>query len=230
MPRVALTTTTDRASGLFSVALAHGLRPISLPCIEVTTASESILGQARLEIARSDWLVVTSARTVEILWPEGNLPAVEVAAVGRQTATAVARAGGKVSLVGDSGAAELVVSLAGRVAGRYVHFPHGRGANLSNVNALQDAGAMVSTLEVYATTPVPPNSEPVDAAAFGSPSAVEGWFKSRDLEGIVVAAIGGSTSAALADRGHPADIVPDRPDYVELLELLSIRMKERIGS
>jgi uroporphyrinogen-III synthase len=92
---------------------------------------------------------------------------------------------------------------------------------------LEKAAAGMSTWEVYATKPVPPALDPVDAAAFGSPSAVEGWFQARGLQEIVVAAIGGTTGAALYQRGHHADVVPERPDYAELLERLCTRMRAR---
>jgi len=227
MPRVALTTTADRASGLAAMALGQGLQPVILPCIEVVPAPPAVLDEARRSAAGADWLLVTSSRTVEYLWPEGCLPGIEVAAVGPQTAAAVARAGGEVSLVGASDATSLIAELSSLVEDKTVCFPHGRGSDLSKVSMLEKAAASMSTWEVYATKPVPPALDPVDAAAFGSPSAVEGWFQARGLQEIVVAAIGGTTGAALYERGHHADVVPERPDYAELLERLCTRMRER---
>jgi uroporphyrinogen-III synthase len=119
------------------------------------------------------------------------------------------------------------MELAGRVSGKAVLFPHAGGADLSTIGELEHAGADVSAVEVYVTTPVPPALDPVDAAIFGSPSAVEGWFRSRSLDDVVVAAIGATTNEALAHRGRPADLVPNRPDYGSLLEMLSATMRER---
>lgn len=227
IPGVALTTTANRAAELAPIARAHGLRPVVLPCIEVVPASESVLEEARLSAAGSDWLLVTSARTVDLLWPDGQVPDVDVAAVGSRTAAAVTRAGGAVSLVGDSDSFSLTYDFAPLVENAAVCFPHGSGADLSTVKQLEQVGGSVSTWEVYATKPVPPALDPVDAVAFGSPSAVAGWSLSRGFAGVVVGAIGETTGAALSDRGHPADVVADRPDYAELLERLSASVRDR---
>jgi uroporphyrinogen-III synthase len=198
-----------------------------LPCIEVVPARESVLEEARRSAADSDWLLVTSARTIGYLWPHGHLPDVEVAAVGSRTAAAVTGAGGAVSLRGDSGSVDLISELITLVENATVCFPHGRRADLSRVRVLEEAARTVSTWAVYATEPIPPALNPVDAVAFGSPSAVAGWSRSRAFAGVAVGAIGEATGAALSDRGHPADVVADRPDYAELLERLSAAVKDR---
>lgn len=227
IPSVALTTTASRSAELAPIARAHGLRPVVLPCIEVVPAGESALEEARQSAAKSDWLLLTSARTVDFLWPKGHVPDVEVAAVGSLTAAAVTGAGGAVSLLGDSGSVDLISKLVTLVENATVCFPHGRGADLSKMRVLKEAARAVSTWEVYATEPMPPALDPVDAVAFGSPSAVEGWSRSRGFTGVAVGAIGETTGAALSDRGHPADVVADRPDYAELLERLSVSVRDR---
>lgn len=228
IPGLALTTTANRAAELAPIARAHGLRPVVLPCIEVAPARESVLEKARRSAAGSHWLLVTSARTVDLLWPDGHFPDVEVAAVGSRTAAAVARAGGAVSLMGDSDSSSLTSDLAPLVENAAVCFPHGSGADLSKVMQLEQAGGTVSTWEIYATQPVPPALDPVDAVAFGSPSAVAGWSLSRGFAGVVVGAIGETTSAAVADLGHDPHVVANQPDYEELLRRLSTKVRERI--
>ncbi|CAN5792206.1 hypothetical protein BH23ACT4_BH23ACT4_03170 [soil metagenome] len=227
IPSVALTTTAKRAPELAPLARAHGLQPVVLPCIAVLPASDAVLEQARRAVAYSEWLLVTSARTVEYLWPHGQIPDVEVAAVGLRTAKAVTNAGGAVSLVGESGSVALMSEVAALVEQATVCFPHGRGADLSQLRVLEEVARTVSTWEVYATESIPPALDPVDAVAFGSPSAVEGWLRSRGLEDVVVGAIGETTGEALAELGHPPDVVADRPEYSELLERLSARVRDR---
>lgn len=227
IPSVALTTTAKRAAELAPLARASGLRPVVLPCIEVVQARGSILDEARRSAAGSDWLLVTSARTIEYLWPTGRIPEVEVAAVGARTAAAVKGAGGTVSLVGNSGSLDLISELVTMVKDATVCFPHGRGADIAKVQPLAEAGGKVSTWEVYATEPTPPALDPVDGVAFGSPSAVEGWTRSRGFAAVVVGAIGQTTAAALSDRGHDVDVVADRPEYAELLERLSSSLRDR---
>lgn len=226
MPRVALTTTDERARRLADIATVHGLQPVVLPCIEVVPAPSAVLDEVRRSVAAADWLMVTSARTVDYLWPQGGIPGIEVAAVGHQTAAAVSRAGGEVTFVGDFDAASLISELFKLVEGKSVCFPHGRGSDLTKMSVLERAARSMSTWEVYATKPIPPALNPVDAAAFGSPSAVGGWFQARGLQEIVVGAIGATTGAALLQHGQHADVVPERPDYAELLEGLSARIRE----
>ncbi len=219
---VALTTTAERAEELAPLARDHGLRPVVLPCIEVAPAPESVLEQARRSAAASDWLLVTSARTIEYLWPRGGqIPEVEVAAVGTRTAEAVTNAGGAVSLVGHSGSVAMFSELITLVENATVCFPHGRGADLSKMALLDEPARAVSTWEIYATNPIPPALDLVDAVAFGSPSAVEGWSRSRSFAEVVVGAIGETTGEAVSDRGHHPDVVAGRPDYSELLERLA---------
>ncbi len=227
IPSVAITTTAKRAAELAPIARAHGLRPVVLPCIEVVPASESVLEQARRSAAGSEWLLVTSARTIEYLWPHGQIPDVAVAAVGPLTAAAVTDAGGTVSLVGDSGSLDLISELVTLVENATVCFPHGREVDLSKMRVLEEAAGTVSTWEVYATEPMPPAVDPVDAVAFGSPSAVEGWSRSRGFAEVVVGAIGETTGEALSDRGQHPDVVAARPDYLELLQRLSACVKDR---
>lgn len=227
IPSVAITTTAKRAAELAPIARAHGLRPVVLPCIEVVPASESVLEQARRSAAGSEWLLVTSARTIEYLWPHGQIPDVAVAAVGPLTAAAVTDAGGTVSLVGDSGSLDLISELVTLVENATVCFPHGREVDLSKMRVLEEAAGTVSTWEVYATEPMSPAVDPVDVVAFGSPSAVEGWSRSRGFAEVVVGAIGETTGEALSDRGQHPDVVAARPDYLELLQRLSACVKDR---
>lgn len=227
MSRVALTTTTDRATRLREVCVEVGLEPKVLPCIEVMPASERALQAARDDVATSDWLVITSSRAVTSLWPEGGMPAVTVATVGSSTADAVRDAGGVPTVVGRGGAAELIDLIAGRVEGRRVAFPHGSGAGQSTVEALNAAGADVASAPVYEIRPIGPSTTEVDAVAFGSPSAVSGWFLSRDLDGIVTGAIGTTTERALAEHSVIPDVVPPRPSFDHMIGLIADRMRDR---
>jgi uroporphyrinogen-III synthase len=121
----------------------------------------------------------------------------------------------------------MISELSELVEGKFVSFPHGRGSDLTKVSVLERAARSVSTWEVYSARPIPPALNPVEAVAFGSPSSVEGWFQSRGLQDIVVGAIGDTTGAALGEHGQHAYVVPERPDYAELLERLSAKVRER---
>ena len=227
MFRVAITTAEDRASRLSDMARGHGLEPVSLPCIDVIPAPEDQLSGARSQAAEADWLVVTSSRAIDTLWPGGGMPDVPVAVVGSSTAEVAVRAGGRVAVVGDGGAEDLVEELAGHVGGKSVFFPHASGADPATLYRLGEAGAEVAASAVYETRPIGPGADPVDAAIFGSPSAVSGWCRSRSLGDLVLAAIGKATGAALVERGHHPDVVPPHPDFELLISLLAAHLAER---
>lgn len=225
--RVAITTTSDRAADLGRRAEARGLEPVELPCIEVAPGPEQALARARSETARADWLVLASPRAVRSVWPEGGMPGAAVAVVGSRTAEAVVEAGGRVAMVGDGGSAELLSRLAPMVVGRSVVYCHGSETDPAVMEALAGSAAVVTALAVYRTRPVAPGPDQVDAAVFGSPSAVAGWCMSRDLEGVVLAAIGPTTGQALEERGRPPQLVSPRPDYDTLIDLLAEYMSAR---
>lgn len=225
--RVAVTTSIDGAARPSAALAAEGLDPVALPCIEVAPSPARVLAEVRARAARSDLIVVTSPRAVRAVWGEERMPPVPVAAVGRATAAAVREAGGWVQLAGTAGARRLTGLLQPSVGGKKILFPHGDLSGPALVAGLRAAGAAVTAIVAYRTRPVAPGADPVDAAVFGSPSAVAGWCSARTLEGLVPAAIGPTTAAALCDRGHPDVILPDRPDYGRLAAALAAFDRER---
>ena len=227
LPRIALTTTSDRISRLSEIVEAHGLEPVALPCIEVQPADAGTLAAARSEALSTDWLVITSRRVVEALWPDGGMPDTPVAAVGDATAEAVREAGGSSGVVGEAGSADLIERLRTELSGRNVLFPHASGSDPSTIERLEESGANVTALVVYETRPVAPSEDPVDAVMFGSPSAVKGWCLSRTLDDIVLAAIGETTRAAIRDVGRDARVTSPRPDFELLAAMLADHLRER---
>lgn len=227
VPRVALTTTSDRVAELAELVTSQGLQPVSLPCVEVVAAERATLEEARSAARDVDWLIVTSPRTVMVLWPKGGMPDVPVAAVGARSAAAVVGAGGFVAATGEAGAEALLDGLTGSVAGRHVLWAHGLGADPSAAARLRDLGAAVTDAAVYETRSIPPRADAVDAALFASPSAVTGWLMGRGLDGMILAAIGATTAAALAAGGCPPDVVPVRPEYPLMIEAVAQHLSER---
>lgn len=227
MNRVAITTAADGYQRVAALARASGLQPVPLPCIAVIPAPHEILELVRDLAAKADWLVLTSARTVEILWPHGGMASTSVAAVGPVTASAVEQAGGRVTLVGDAGGGKLAVELAERIDGLSVLFPHASGTNRATIEILQEAAGRFEALPVYGTRPLAPGPDPVDAVTFGSPSAVRGWALTRDFDDLVLATIGDATATALADAARRPEVMPPRPDLEDLFALLAQHMRQR---
>ncbi len=222
MNRVAVTTTADSAPRIGAALIAHQLTPVMLPCIAISPSAEEVLKELRAEAKKADLIVVTSARAVRITWPNRDMPSTPTAAVGRATAEAVVEAGGKLSEIGDSDAEGLVESLV--VKGLRVVFPHARAADPGTAAALEARGARVFASPAYDTIPIAPADDKVNAAIFGSPSAVNGWLMRRPLDGIVVAAMGSTTASALRVRGVENPVVPSRPGFEELAAALAERI------
>ena len=225
--RVALTTTPDRADVMGPSLRRKGLAPVSLPCTEALPADADVLESARRSAATSDLLVLTSARVVEVLWPDANMPPVPVAAVGPATAAAVTGAGGLVTVVGAGGGADLVAAIADSSRGKKVAYPHGSGADPATVESLRASGVNVTAPVVYETRPIPPGDVDVDGVLFASPMAVDGWHLSRTLDDLVVGAIGHSTASALHRAGSPPHVIPEQPSFERLVDLVALELTER---
>ncbi|MFP5332667.1 MAG: uroporphyrinogen-III synthase [Acidimicrobiia bacterium] len=222
MTRVAVTTTADNAPRVGDALVAVGLVPVMLPCISISPSPPAILDELRQRAASADLILVTSARAVRVTWPDRDMPPVPVAAVGEATADAVRDARGLIEVVGSGGAAELISEL--DVEGRSIVFPHARAADPATAVELEKRGAAMFAAAAYDTIPIAPGDEKVDAAVFGSPSAVDGWLLRRHLDGMTIAAMGDTTASALRVRGVADPVVPDRPDLVTLAHALAERI------
>jgi uroporphyrinogen-III synthase len=220
MNRVGITTTSDAFAHVAAGFTEAGLVPVSLPCIRVTPAESECLDRLRDSAAAADWIVLTSRRSVEALWPRGGMPSTPTAVTGPATASAVERAGGTVGIVGVGGSEELRHQLAAVVPGCSVVFPHAEGAAPEMLRLLTAAARDVIAGAAYATSSIPPPNDEVEAVAFGSPSAVRGWAMTRSFE-LVVAAIGLTTAAALTARGRPPDVIAERPTFSTLSRTIS---------
>lgn len=223
---VGVTTSADSFPRWAEQMEGHGVRPVSLPCVEMVPAPEDELQQVRRLAEAAEALLFTSARAVRVLWPDGDMPAVPSAAVGPTTAQTVKEAGGVVELVGRAGAKSLLQEW--EVGERRVVFPHAEGADLSHLHHLEARGASVTARTVYSTRPLSPGPDPVDAAVFASPSAVDGWLLSRTFSELaVVGAIGPTTADAIEVAGGRADAVPALPDVTALTEALAAALERK---
>ncbi len=223
--RVAITTTEDRFDDVAASFEEHGLRPVLLPCIRVRPASDDVLASVKVEIASVGDVMVSSARAIEVLWPEAATLVGDFYVVGPATAAEVERRGGTVRVEGAAGLAELARSLVPLGLRRLV-FPHAGGTDLESIEPLVSSGVDVVSSVVYNTDRCSPADDEVDAVAFASPSAVEGWLSARSLDGLLVAAIGPTTAAALLRQGVSVDVVPSRPGHADLAAALAAFEKQ----
>lgn len=231
MTRVAITTDLFESAG--RPFRRYGLEPVWLPCIRIDPAGEDVLAQAREAAASCDLVLITSARTVYLLWPDGPMTPSPVAAVGERTAAAVQARGGRVALAGQAGLANVLERLGSKLEKAHVVFPHAarpsttpdHSQSLSTVvDGLRSRAAHVSEYEIYRTTSLPPGTDFVTAAAFASPSAVAGWHLSRSFDALVIGVIGATTCRAVAAHKTPEVIAP-RPSHDALARAMALHLE-----
>ncbi len=216
--------TNDRFETVAPAYLETGFEPVPIQCVRVEPADEDALGEARVAAGEADLILISSARTVSLLWPEGQMPEVEVAAVGQSSADATRHAGGHVVTTGRSGLVDLIDAIVGRIRRARVVFPHAGGTDLAAITRLGEVARSVEEHVVYRTAPVPALPTEVDAVAFSSPSAVQGWLLARALDDVVVGVIGKTTAAAVARVRHP-DVVSPRPAHGSLAVAMNQHME-----
>lgn len=147
-----------------------------------------------------DWLVVTSARTVEVLLETGARQDLgSIAAVGPATAKALTQAGFRVDLMpeceytGEALAAALLARLPDSTMSQArVLLPLSEIAETTLERALREAGHEATRVTAYCTAPAP--AEPISDAALAS-----------ELEAVLVFSASGAR--ALATRFAP---LPER--------------------
>jgi uroporphyrinogen-III synthase len=129
--------------------------------------------------------------------------------------------GGRVAHAGTGDPSDFTAYLVRTAAGKRVAYPHAEGVDPRIVVSLADAAAELVAVAVYGWIPVAPALDTVEAIVFESPLAVEGWMEARDLSGVIVAAIGPATAAALRRHGRGPDILVRRPHFGMLAETLA---------
>jgi uroporphyrinogen-III synthase len=173
--------------------------------------------------------LITSTRTVELLWPDGSMPASPVAAVGARTAAAVVARGGRLILSGSAGFVDLINQLGDKLESATVVFPHGGGrwskadsltTPQTAIDTLRERAAQLVEFEIYRTTSQAPGSGAVEAAVFASPSAVAGWHAARSFDGLVIGVIGSTTRLAVAAH-RPPDVVAPKPSHDALAQAMA---------
>lgn len=211
-------------------------------------ADPAPLDAALRELSRFDWVVFASAtavdRTVERLaalgLPPAELARRSLAAVGPATADRLARAVREPDLVPAEARGEAMAAALGpRVRGRRVLLPRPAEGRPELLAGLVAAGAEVTAVEAYRTLPAPPETirpladwiaaGEVDAVAFASPSAVKAVAaglgeRAALLGGVVVAAIGPTTSEALREVGLAEVTQPARYTGTDLAEAIAARL------
>jgi uroporphyrinogen III methyltransferase / synthase len=187
-------------------------------------------------------VIFTSANAIAFLWEglrsQGKdvrvIGAARIAAVGGETAAALARHGLHVDLTPEEATAEqLLARFPTEVAGAKILIPRAEEAPDLLPEGLRERGAEVRVLSVYRTLPETSGAEAVrdqlaggeiDAVTFTSSSTVRNFrrvFPELPLEGTTVACIGPVTAATARALGIPVSIVAEDQSVRGLVQSLA---------
>ena len=234
--RVLVTRAAHQAGTLSDGLRVLGAEPIEVPVIEIQPpASYDPLDDALRKLATYDWLVFTSANTVQVIAERaaafgmvfsGASP--QVAAVGKATAEVARQAGFAVSVVPEAYVAEsLVRALRDRLAGKRVLLARAAVARDVIPETLSAAGAQIDVVDAYRNA-VPAGAPEqlraalahgIDAATFTSSSSATHLAEvaraagvSFPFAGVAAISIGPITSQTLRELGWPPAAEADPHD------------------
>lgn len=243
---VLLTRDAERGQLFGELLRAQGGYPIFDPLqVEQPSREGAALLRAVGDLSAGgfDWLVLTSARSVDALVaiaPEGRvgLGGARVAVVGRATARAAQDRGIAVDLVPQTQSAAGLLAAWPTVPGSpLVLLPVSALAGETLTRGLASFGARVTRVEAYWMQPTPPSVELLDALTRGRLDAVvltsgsaatrvAQVFASRAaaLPKPLIVAIGAATADAAAEEGLPVAATSPSPDPADLLTTLDVVM------
>jgi uroporphyrinogen-III synthase len=224
--RVVVTRQKNQAGGLVERLQAKGATVLEVPAIDIVPPKDiGPLDEALESLDRYDWVVLTSANTVNAvlsrltvlgLYPKLGSEKRRVASVGPAT-TAALRSSfpedrGVLEPKTDFRAAGLLDAFSKeRLKGRRMLVPSSSEAREELASGLRGMGAVVEVVTAYSTIEPPGLGEAVgrcleqgfDLALFASPSAVEAFARSAGdrAAGLPAAVIGPTTEAAARAAG-----------------------------
>jgi uroporphyrinogen-III synthase len=159
--RILTTRASKQSGGLAGPLREMGADVIEVPTIEIKPPSSfKALDAALKNIAKYDWLILTSVNGVEALFARlkklriapTTLTHLQVAAIGPATQREIENGGLKVAVTPDRYVAEAVVeALKGKTAGKRVLLVRAKIARDVLPNELRKTGAKVDVAEAYET-------------------------------------------------------------------------------
>lgn len=210
----AVITTRDRQGRLEELLCEAGIAVHHVPLIEIVDLQSerelTALSTALHDLAKFDWLVVTSVHGAERVGPHvAALPNLRLAAVGTRTAAHLSELAGRpVDIVPQRQTGADLVSVLPSRPGERVLIAQADRAPSTVADGLRSKGYDVTAVVAYHTVLRQPNRSQLqqlrqaDAVAFASSSAVEAWV---DTVGIltppIVAAIGPTTARTAIELG-----------------------------
>ena len=222
---IVVTRAADQAADTAELLTASGAIPLIVPLIEIVDEPAGLSMLAGLDLAGTDWIVVTSPngarRVAPFIDPETTSP--KVAAVGSATSEVLPRC----DLVADTQSAAGLLEVFPVGPGRVV-VVQAAAAEPTLVEGLRQRAWDVVAVSPYRTRSVAPSEHlraaalAADAVLFASGSAARAWvevFGTRAPP--VVVAIGEQTSAAATAAGLKVSVVSADHSIDGMLSALS---------
>ena len=213
---VVVTRAPHQSRELVTRLEAFGARPVVMPLIDMVSPGDdgAAVRSAFDRLEEYDWLVVTSANTVDWLPVFEPPDSLRVAAIGSGTAERLRAEHYPVSLVPPEFVAESLLEVFPSGTGR-VLFPRAAIARDVLPNGLRAKGWHVDVVEAYKTIELQPDASVLDAAlnadvvTFTSPSTVRAFLKASGGRhpAKVVSCIGPVTEQALREADVKVDLV-----------------------
>jgi uroporphyrinogen-III synthase len=242
--RIVNTRATHQNSRFSSLLQAQGAEVIEYPCIAIAPPeNDALLRAALATLDQFDWLVLTSANTVQTLaalFPEMEdaVEEIPIATVGPATAKATATyLGRRAILLPETFTAEALGKALPIQPGQRVLIPASAIAPATLAELLTARGAEVTVVEAYRTVRGTGGADVVaqlaqkrvDAVTFTSASTVENFLarleseggSRADLGGVCLACIGPQTAAAAEAHGLTVDVMPATHTLDGLIAALS---------
>lgn len=252
--RIAVTRTRAQASELRAQLEQLGAEVLELPLIQVVKdVSNHDLADVFPEFGSYDWLAFTSANGVKYFFEEffrvfddvRSLGLMRVACVGEATARAVLDLHLKVECQPETATAEALADAligTGSLDSAKVLVVTGNRNRDGLVTKLEEARAIVDTLQVYRTEPTDLTNDPAaesfrsrgaDAVLFASSSAVESFVAQAgalklgaDAKRPLAGSMGPQTSASMKKVGLTVDFEARSPGLDELVKALLAKLKK----
>jgi uroporphyrinogen III methyltransferase/synthase len=234
--RVVVTRAREQASEAVDLLREMGAEVVELPMIGFAEPADggAALRHAAARLATFDWVVLTSANTVERLFAELRdaraFATARVAVVGAKTAAALARHGVVADLVPDHFVAEGLLDAFPTGSGT-VLLPRAEVARDVLPDGLRSKGWRVEVVDAYRTVPTRPSASALelaggaDAVMFTSSSTVQHFVAVADRVPPVVACIGPVTARAAEAAGLHVDVVADESTIGSLVAALARRLE-----
>lgn len=239
---IVVTRASEQSHELSQLLRVRGAEPVAWPLLRIAGLSPTFAREWTDAVDSADWVVFCSTNGVRHALP--HLPApwpahVRVAAVGAKTANALERGAIPVQSVPERYEARGIVGAMRAVqpdlTGARVLLIKGTLSPDDLRGSLQDAGARVSELVVYATLPAGAAAIPtgrLDAITFASGSAVR--FAAEALagrlpDGVCVACIGPMTAQAARDAGWPVHVQAQPHTMPGLVQTLDNHFRTRLA-